>query len=80
MPSEKKTYREIVEAFRINGYTVRLDALHGFMQKEKILVRDLAETKAYTESVVRKWLIQFLFKPAWKVAGITQSQLIVLIN
>jgi hypothetical protein len=31
MPSEKKTYREIVEALRINGYTVRLDALHGFM-------------------------------------------------
>ena len=80
--SEGKTYTEIAEIIRDRGYTGTVDALRGFIAKEKRLHKDLKDSSGSgpVELVERKWLIQLLFRPMVSVKGITEEQFDLIIE
>jgi len=76
MRSKGMTYTEITEIIRLKGYTGTVDALRGFISKEKRIQNDLRGDSSVEniELIERKWLIQLLFKPLCKVKGISEEQ------
>ncbi len=80
--SEGRTYAEIAEILRNKGYTGTVDAIRGFMSKERRLQKDFNDNdiKGDTELIERKWLIQLLYRPIGSVKGITEEQFNAIIN
>lgn len=73
--AQKITYAKITEMLREKGYTGSVAALRVFVSKEKRIARDLLKDKEPHEFIDKKWIIQLLFKPIYKIKKLTQNQL-----
>jgi len=80
MRFEGITYKKIHEIISAKGYDGTVDAIRGFMSKERRIRCDLqiSADSIAREFIDKKWLIQLLFKPMEKIKGINESQLSVI--
>lgn len=75
MRAQDKTYAQIHEAIKVQGYTGTADAIRGFVSKERRVVHDLQDRFGQVELIEKKWIIKFLYKPLREIAALTREQL-----
>lgn len=73
--AEGLTYKAITDIIRKKGYTGSVDALRGFIAKEKRIAKDLAKSKKPIEFINKRYIHKLLYKPIEKVKEITKEQL-----
>lgn len=76
MRSKGIPYKDIYAFIYKKGYTGSVDAIRGFIAKEKRLQKDLEgyDDAGSTEVIERKWLIKLLYKPLEKVKQLDHEQ------
>ena len=76
MRSKGIPYKDIYASIHKKGYTGSIDAIRGFISKEKRLQKDLEgyDATGSTEIIERKWLIKLLYKPLEKVKQLDYEQ------
>jgi len=77
MRAEGKTYKEIFDTIKAEGYTGTEDAIRGFISKERRIRADiLKNTKdgEKTELIDKKWVLRLLYKPFKEVSALTKEQ------
>lgn len=76
----KKTYQEIFQIIKVKGYTGTVDAIRGYMSRQRRLHKHFEEeyqTKSI-EIIERKWLNKCLYLPIEKVPMIDKNLLELL--
>jgi len=76
MRAEGKTYSQIYDKIRMEGYTGTVDAIRGFVSKERRLINDIQSKSGIgqTELIEKKWIVQLLYKPFSKIPALTLEQ------
>lgn len=76
MRAQGKTYSQIFEVIRGQGFTGTVDAIRGFVSKEQRIVNDLQKTTGtgQSELVEKKWVVQLLFKPLDEIKALSPEQ------
>ena len=76
MLSAGKTFREIEEEIRKDGYDGTGATIRMYATRERKLLKEAKKgQEGPVEKIERKWLISLLYKPIDKVKGISQEQL-----
>lgn len=74
MRAEGKTYKQIYEIIKAQGYTGTQDAIRGWVTKEQRVVGDFQDKFGYTEFVEKKWIVRLLYKPLRDIPALTREQ------
>ena len=76
------TYREIHARIQEKGYAGTQDAIRGFISKERRIRQDLQSQngEALMEFIDKKWFIRLLYQPIDKVKGISEAQLVAILE
>ena len=56
--AKSKTYAQIYETIRVQGYTGTQDAIRGWVTKEQRIVDDFQSKFGQTEFLEKKWIYQ----------------------
>lgn len=73
---EGRTFKEIEEAIRRDGYDGAASTIRMFTTRERKLLREAQrDAQGPVEKIERKWLIKLLYKPVDKVKELSQEQL-----
>ena len=82
MRAQGKTYSQIFGIIREQGYDGTVDAIRGFVSKERRIVNDMqaAAGIGQTELIEKKWITQLLYKPYNKIKALTREQFAAILN
>lgn len=76
MLGEGRTFRQIEEAIREEGYDGASSTIRMYTTRERKLMKEAkADNAGPVEKIERKWLIRLLYKPIDEVKKISQEQL-----
>lgn len=76
MIKEGKTFRQIEEAIKQDGYDGASSTIRMYTTRERKFMKEAkGDSGGNVEKIERKWLISLLYKPADKVKKISQEQL-----
>ena len=79
MRAQGHTYKKIHEFIKSKGYNGTVDAIRGFISKERRLNSDMNKD-IQSELIDKKWIIRLLYRPIEKVKGITEEQLAAVVK
>lgn len=82
MRAQGKTYSQIFEIIRKQGYTGTVDAIRGFVSKEQRIMNDLQKRigTGQSELVEKKWVVQLLFKPLDEIKALSLEQFAAILK
>jgi len=80
MRAESKTYAYIYNIIRAQGYTGTVDAIRGFISKERRITNDIQSRVGQVELIEKKWLVSLLYKPLKDVPALTKEQFISVLK
>lgn len=80
MRAKGRTYEQIYETIRAQGYTGTQDAIRGWVTKEQRIVGDFQERFGQTEFVEKKWIVRLLYKPLRNVPALTREQFAAILK
>lgn len=76
MIKEGRTFRQIEEAIKQDGYDGASSTIRMYTTRERKLIKEAkGDSGESVEKIERKWLISLLYKPVDKVKKISQEQL-----
>jgi len=80
MRAQGKTYKQIYETIKVQGYTGTVDAIRGWVTKEQRVVGDFQDKFGQTEFVEKKYIVRVLYKPLRDVPAMTRDQFAAVIK
>jgi len=83
MRAKEKTYKEIYEVIKAEGYTGTVDAIRGFISNERRIRNNVLQNSpdiAQTELIDKQWIIRVLYKPLKEIPALTKEQFIAILK
>jgi len=80
MRAEGKTYMQIYETIKKQGYTGTQDAIRGWVTKEQRIVSDFQDKFGYTEFVEKKWIVRLLYNRLRDIPAMTRDQFAAILK
>jgi len=74
MRAQGKTYQQIYDIIKAQGYTGTVDAIRGWVTKEQRVVNDLQDRFGGTELIEKKYIVRLLYKPVKQIRAINREQ------